>query len=370
MLARLRAAWPDDPFVAGLAGHWLYAADRRAEAIAAWETATAGDEADVVVLRNLGVAAHNVLHDADRAAAYFARARELAPHDARLLYEADQLEARRGTDPAVRVAALVERAGLVATRDDLSVQLAELLTAVGRPDEAVDVLAARAFQPWEGGEGRVLAAWEDAHASLARTALRDGDALNALRHAEAALSPVATLGEARHPLANTADLHLLLGDALHAVGRHDDARAAWRTAADQQGDFQGMEVQPFSERTAASVVALRRLGHHDQATRLRDALARYVAEQDGQVARIDYFATSLPTMLLFTQDLQRAHDTRVQVLRAQVTALDDQADLAAALASQVLEADPLNAAARALLVHATSSPGRALPTQAALEGDR
>ncbi|SKC42685.1 DUF5107 domain-containing protein [Krasilnikoviella flava] len=329
-LSRLRRAWPQDSLVAGLAGHRLYAAGRQEEAIAAWEVAASGDGTDPVVLRNLGVAAHNVRGDADAAAGWYARARAVAPDDARLLYEADQLEARRGAVPERRLATLLERPDLVAARDDLSVQLAELRTATGHATEALDVLAGRSFQPWEGGEGRVLAAWDAAHLALGRRALDDGDAAAALAHATAALDPPESLGEARHPLANTADLHLLLGDALAAradeAGTDEDlaeeARAAWRTAAAQQGDFEGMAVQEFSERTAASVLALRRLGRDDEAQLLRDGLARHVEAEAGRRAAVDYFATSLPTMLLFTHDAQQDHDDRVRALRAQLADLD------------------------------------------------
>ncbi|MFI2102723.1 DUF5107 domain-containing protein [Isoptericola sp. NPDC019693] len=321
-LARLRRAWPHDPLVAALAGHRLYAAGRHEDAIAAWEVAAEADGTDPVVLRNLGVATHNVTGDADAAAGWYARARALAPDDARLLYEADQLEARRGTAAERRLATLLERPDLVAHRDDLSVQLAELLTAVGRAPEALDVLAGRDFQPWEGGEGRVLAAWDAAHLALGRRALDEGDAAAALAHSRAALAPPESLGEARHPLANTADLHLLLGDALAAGSRPDEAREAWRTAAAQQGDFEGMAVQEFSERTAASVLALRRLGRDDEARRLRDGLAAYVEAESGRRAQVDYFATSLPTMLLFTHDVQHDHDDRIRALRDQLATLD------------------------------------------------
>ncbi|GAA2148966.1 DUF5107 domain-containing protein [Glycomyces algeriensis] len=344
-LARLRERRPGDPVLAGLAGHRLYAAGRRDEAIAAWEAAA--PTGDPVVLRNLGVAAHNVQGDPERAAAWYERARAAAPDDARLLYEADQLAARRGTAPRERLAALAQRRDLVDQRDDLSVQLAELLTAAGRAHDALDVLETRAFQPWEGGEGRVLAAWEEAHLSLAREALDAGEPHRAVRHAEAALTPVAGLGEARHLLANTADLHLVLGDALAAAGDALGARAAWERAAAQQGDFQTMRVQAHSEHTAAAVTALRRLGKTDAAQALRDDLARYIEAQAQVTARIEYFATSLPTMLLFNADIQAAHDTRVLVLRAQLAMLDGATDRAGALAGAALDRDPLNGAARA-----------------------
>jgi tetratricopeptide (TPR) repeat protein len=300
-LERLRRALPDDARLAELHGHLLYAVGRRDEAIEAWQVA-AGTDAGPVVLRNLGVAAHNVQGDPLLAADYYARARALAPDDARLLFESDQLAGRRGLDPAQRIAELLERPDLVQSRDDLSVQLAELLTAAGRPSDALDVLTGRAFQPWEGGEGRVLGAWEEAHLRLARSSLAAGDAATAVAHAQAAIDPPHNLGEARHPLANTADLYLVLGDALAAAHGPDAARPAWERAATQQGDFQGMQVQVHSERTAAAVTALRRLGRTADAQRLRDGLASYVSDQAAVRAQVDYFATSLPDLLLFNED--------------------------------------------------------------------
>ncbi|WP_421741519.1 DUF5107 domain-containing protein [Cellulomonas sp.] len=348
-LERLRSAMPGDALLAELHGHLLYAVGRRTEAIEAWEIAAAGEEPGPVVLRNLGVAAHNVHGKPELAAACYARARALAPDDARLLFESDQLAGRRGLDPAQRIAELLERPDLVQSRDDLSVQLAELLTAAGRPSEALDVLIDRAFQPWEGGEGRVLAAWEEAHLSLARSSLASGHPATAVVHAQAAIEPPPNLGEARHALANTADLYLVLGDALAADHRPDAARRAWVGAASQQGDFQGMQVQQYSERTAAAVTALRRLGRTQDAQQLRDGLAAYAAEQATVRAQVDYFATSLPTMLLFTQDVQGSHDTRVRVLQAQLAVLDDDGGRAASMAGDVLARDPLNAFAVAIV---------------------
>ncbi|WP_158299771.1 DUF5107 domain-containing protein [Glycomyces paridis] len=338
-LARLRAGHPDDPVLAALAGHRLYAAGRRGEAIKAWEAAAG--TGDPVVLRNLGVAAHNVQGDPDGAARWYTLARAAAPDDARLLFEADQLEGRRGADPAARIAALEAHRDLMDRRDDLTVQYAELLTSAGRPADAVAVLAARRFQPWEGGEGRVLAAWEEAHLALARAA----NGASAIAHVQSALDGASNLGEARHPLANTADLHLALGDAL-AAANAPGAPKAWERAAAQQGDFQTMQVRAHSERTAAAITALRRLGRTEAAAALREDLAKYIAEEDGATAAIDYFATSLPAMLLFTTDVQAAHDLRVQVLRAQLAALDGDRERAAALAAAVLARDPLNTAAR------------------------
>jgi len=73
---------------------------RYSDAIEAWSNSVARDADDPVVWRNLAVAAFNALDDPYLAAAHYAHALKLAPDDARLLYESDQLAKRTGAAPA------------------------------------------------------------------------------------------------------------------------------------------------------------------------------------------------------------------------------------------------------------------------------
>ncbi|PTL71695.1 DUF5107 domain-containing protein [Rathayibacter caricis DSM 15933] len=158
------AADPADTRAHALLGMLLYDAGRRGEAAEHWRRAIAGGSTDAVTHRNAGLAAYNDSGDDDAAWSAYLRARELAPDDARILYELDQLAARLGHDD--RLARLESELPLVLSRDDLTVGYAELLTAAGRAAEALDLLESRPFQPWEGGEGRALAAWDAARAAL------------------------------------------------------------------------------------------------------------------------------------------------------------------------------------------------------------
>ncbi|QNE42925.1 DUF5107 domain-containing protein [Frigoribacterium sp. NBH87] len=315
---------PADGLAWSLLGSWYYAHGRGADAADAWRRALQGDLDDAqaaVVERNLGVAAYNVAHDPEAAAEHYAAARQLRPDDSRLLFESDQLAERRGVPAAERLDALERQSALVLERDDLSVVRARLLTAVGRHDDALAAVRARRFQPWEGGEGQVLGAWEAASLAAAREALAADDADTAHDHVVAALEPPTTLGEARHPLQTTAELHLALGDALAARCDDDAARWAWRQAADATGDFAGMAAQAFTERSAASVTALTRLGADDEARALLRRFDAFVDELAATPAEVDYFATSLPTMLLFQDDPQQGRDAEVTRLRHVVAEL-------------------------------------------------
>lgn len=346
VLHRALLADPTDGQAAALLGHWLYANGRPLEAIARWTLATEVEPGDPVVWRNLGVAAVNVLHDPQLASRHYERAIGLEPDDARLRFESDQVAARQGVPVAERVSKLAGLDDLVRRRDDLTVVLAELFVQVGDPEAALALMSERVFQPWEGGEGRVLDVWEAAHADLARRELSTGDPSVAVAHLRSALEPPARLGEARHLLVNSADLHLALGDAMAADGA--DPSPAWRTAARFVGDFQNMSANAYSELTYFSVLACRRLGDHVQAEKLTAGLDGNIRSVLESPAVVDYFATSLPTMLLFDQDADAERTTTVLFLSAQLSALRGEPERAADLLHQVLSRDPAHRRARTL----------------------
>ncbi|MGI5130688.1 DUF5107 domain-containing protein [Pseudonocardia sp. CA-107938] len=320
------AANPSDAVAWGLLGHWRYAAGRPDDALAAWRASVALDPSDPVVWRNLGLAAHNHLGDAAAARDAYDRALAVAGPDARLLIESDRLDARRGVPPAQRLERLLAARGLVETRDDATVALADLLLTAGRTDDARALLLGRTFQPWEGGEGEVLRVWD----RLCRLT----------RDPAAALAPPPSLGEARHPLAATAALHLLLGDVHAEAGDHPSAEDAWERAAADRGDFLSMSTQPFSEATFSAVLALRRLGRSAEAGELTEALRGFVDQLAGTPAVVDYFATSLPSMLLFTEDPAEVQRRRVLFLRAQLDVLDGTPDRARTRLADLLDLDP------------------------------
>ncbi|MFB9904354.1 DUF5107 domain-containing protein [Allokutzneria oryzae] len=323
-----RAASADDTDARAraLLGHWLYANGRPGDACAAWNDSVALDSTDPVVWRNLGLAAFNHLSDANQACAAYDSALAVAGDDARLLFERDQLDARRGVPPEQRLNSLLRNRALVETRDDATLELAHLLLTADRLDEARALLLGRTFQPWEGGEGDVLRAW-DRLCRLQSTV-------------DEALEPPESLSEARHPLASTAQLHLIRGDALASEGEQAAAVAAWELAAVQQGDFLGMSTQPYSEATFFSVLALRRLGRADEADRLTEELRAFCDTVEATPATVDYFATSLPSMLLFTEDLAAVQRNRVAFLRAQLDVLTGQHARAGERLTALLAEDP------------------------------
>jgi tetratricopeptide (TPR) repeat protein len=311
------AADPGDARAPFFLAHLLYDRRRHREAIAHWETAVRLEPRNAVAWRCLGIGYLNILGRPARARAAYEHAVAAAPDDARLLYERDQLWKRLAVPPARRLRALRARPDLVARRDDLTVELCALLNQSGRPENARDLLAARRFQPWEGGEGLALGQHARAQLLLGRRALARGDSNEALTCFEQALVCPENLGEARHLLANRSEALFYLGEGRAAAGDRAGARAAWTEAANFQGDFQDMSVRAYSELTYFSALAWHRLGKPDRAERLLRDLLAYARALEKQVAKIDYFATSLPTLLLFEDDPQARQATTARTLQAQ-----------------------------------------------------
>lgn len=298
-------------------GNLLYDRRRYLKAIEQWQRSTEINPDLPTAWRNLGFARYNVLHDAQGAAADFARARALAPKDARVFYEEDQLHKRLGTSLDKRLKNLETHPDLVGQRDDLSVELASLLNSAGRPEQALDLLLGRHFGPWEGGEGQVLAQYVRANILLAQEELRKGRADRAVALIEKAANPPDNLSEAKHLLMNLSMIDYWMGVALAALDDEARARQFWERAAHQKGDFQQMQVQPISETTYWSAMSLRALGRSDEAVETFRAIDRYATELETQTPKIDYFATSLPAMLLFHEGLNERQKITASFLHAQ-----------------------------------------------------
>ena len=305
-----------DANVAYALGNWCYDRKRHEDARAYWERATKLNPAFPTAWRNLGVALWNVRRDGDGAKAAYRKAMDADPADARLVAEYDQLCEKCKTPSAERLSFLEGKLPLVLSRDDASVQYVTVLNDLGRHGEALKVLASRRFHPWEGGEGKVLAQYTRAHLELGRKALAAGDPAAALLHANKAFDTPQNLGEAYHLLQAKADVNDLRGMALRGLGREDEAKAALAAAAGEAGDFQSMAVTEYSELSYWRGLALAALGRTGEARTLFKGMKAFAEKGLAAPFKIDYFATSLPLLLIFDDDLEAVKNEKMRNLIA------------------------------------------------------
>jgi tetratricopeptide (TPR) repeat protein len=287
-------------------GNFFYDKKRHHDAIEAWEKARAADDSYATVHRNLGIAYWNSRRDGNAARTSYEKALACDPNDSRLISEFVQLRAKLGDSAASRLGFLESHTALVHERDDATVELAALYNETGQPQKALTLLTSRSFHPWEGGEGKVLRQYTTARLLLGQMELAAGRAGKALEHFDLAMDTPDCLGEKYHLLQAKADVCYWQGRALRVLGRETEATEKFEAAANESGDFQGMAVTAFSELTVFKALALRELGREAEARQVLEAMASFARAEMEIPAKIDYFATSLPNLLVFDEDMQES----------------------------------------------------------------
>lgn len=114
----------------------------------------------------------------------------------------------------------------VEQRDDLSIERITLYNQLGRYTEAKELIAARNFHPWEGGEGKITGQYVLCRIELAKIALsekRYADALVLLD--ETNVYPF-NLGEGKLANAEENDIWYYKGEALRGLGNEQQAIVA------------------------------------------------------------------------------------------------------------------------------------------------
>jgi tetratricopeptide (TPR) repeat protein len=329
-------------------GNLLYDRRRYVDAIKLWEKSIRFNAGYSVPWRNLGIGYFNITKEPAKARRAYDMALRARPGDARLLYERDQLWKRLGESPASRLKELEKHGEAVRHRDDLAIELCSLYNQTGQHEEARKLITSRHFQPWEGGEGQALAQHVRTHLALGRKSLKRQDFAQARVFFEIALVCPRNLSEAKHLLANQSDVHYWLGVACDALNDPVAARKHSLAAARSHGDFQAMRVQSFSEMSYFSALAWGRLGQQAKKKNLLLKLRAFGQKLRKTEAKVDYFATSLPTMLLFEDDIQLRQETMALLLEAQASLGLGQMARAKTLFKEVMKRDPNNTVAAEL----------------------
>lgn len=232
--------------------------------------------------------------------------------DARVLLELDQLCRKLGSSVAQRLAFLDAHRETAFRRDDLYVEYCTLLNLEGRYAEALELIQAHHFHPWEGGEGKVTTQYALALTQLGRQALEAGDAAGAKALLERALVFPHNLGEGKLEGAKDNNIHYYLGLAERALG--DEQAALHHLELAAAGDQEPAGAMYYNDQPADMILyqglANRALGREERARSRFHKLISYGEKHYYDQAKIDYFAVSLPDLQLFDEDLtlrNRAH---------------------------------------------------------------
>jgi tetratricopeptide (TPR) repeat protein len=286
-------------------GNFWYDKRQYPEAIKNWERSAGLDNSFPTVHRNLSLAYHNKAADPARAVAFLRKAFELDDSDARVLMELDQLYKKTNRPLKERLGLLEEYQVLVEERDDLYLERIILLNNSGEFERAKDLIARRHFHPWEGGEGKVVRQFLVVHIELAKKAFRTADfnkALDLFKHTE---QYPPNLGEGKLYGTKENDIHYLQASAYEGLGLKQEAVIYFEKAT--VGNDEPVQSifynDPQPDKIFYQGLAWIKLGELERANGIFNRLIEFGNQHLNDPMQIDYFAVSLPDLLVFDQDL-------------------------------------------------------------------
>ena len=286
-------------------GCLYYAARQYDLAIENWELSARIDSKFPTVWRNLALARFNKQGKEQEALEYMERAFQLDETDSRILMELDQLYKRLHRPHAGRLAFLQKYPQLIQRRDDLVLEEVTLLNEVGRYEEAMAKLDAHIFHPWEGGEGKVPTQYQIARVELAKKAILSKEYDKAIKLLKECLEYPHHLGEGKLYGAQENDFYYLLGIAYDAKGETAKAKECWEEAT--KGPQEPAAAMYYNDAKPDKIfyqgLALYKLGRSDEAHGRFYRLINYGKQHIFEKQTMDYFAVSLPDLLIWEDSL-------------------------------------------------------------------
>ena len=286
-------------------GNFWYDKRQYEEAVQCWETSVQLDAHFPTAHRNLSLAYYNKQHDSAKALAAMETAFALDTSDARVLMELDQLYKKLNREHAQRLQFLETHLQLVVQRDDLYLERVTLYNHLGLHREAAALMEGRVFHPWEGGEGKVVNQYVTAHVEMAKAALRNNEPAKALELLMAAETYPANLGEGKLYGARENDIHYWKGIAFELLEQHDRAHEYFRKAT--EGNSQPVQAifynDPQPDKIFYQGLAWQKLAGANAAAAVFQPLIDFGKTHLHDEVTLDYFAVSLPDLLVFDASL-------------------------------------------------------------------
>lgn len=317
-------------------------------AISCWEKSVSIDDKFPTVHRNLGIAYFNKFDDQMGAMVAFEKAFTLDTTDARVLMELDQLYKRLNRSPAQRLQFLEDHLTTTLQRDDLYLERLSIYNFLGNHQKAFDLLSERQFHPWEGGEGKVSGQYLYALIELAKENILTENYQQAIVLLEQAQTFPHHLGEGKLYGAAENDIFYWLGIAYEQLAGLEKAKSFFEKATsgnavlgaamfynDQQPDkifYQGL--------------AWRKLGQANKAIYIFNNLIEYGRAHADDHVILDYFAVSLPNLLIFDDDMDVRNKLHCYYMTALGLAGIGEKEKAKSLLHKIVEQDSMHFGAK------------------------
>ena len=172
--------------------------------------------------------------------------------------------------------------------------------------------------PWEGGEGKVPAQYQICRVELAKKAIVAKEFDKAVQLLNECLEYPHHLGEGKLFGAQENDFYYLLGVAYDALGQKEKTAECWENATkgtqEPAAAIYYNDAKP--DKIFYAALAYRRLGLDAQANALCHKLVNYGRQHLFDHVTMDYFAVSLPDLLIWDADLQQKNAAHCRLMMA------------------------------------------------------
>jgi len=297
--------YPNDAEANYYLGNFWYANRQYQDAQKCWNRSMQLDPKNPICIRNLGLYYYNNAAQKDKAIKLLEKSFELDNKNARVLMELDQLYKKMNVSIDERLNLLESNLSLTLSRDDLYLERVALYNIKGDYHEALRLINQWQFHPWEGGEGRVPFHYIMANVEIAKELISDKKFQKAIEYLEAAQVFPNNLGEGKLIGAQENDINYWLGCAYEGLDNYGKANEFWYKASkglavlssaifynDQQPDkifYQGLALLKLADIKGALIMF--------------NNLLEYGKTHLNDEVKIDYFAISLPDLLIWDEDL-------------------------------------------------------------------
>ncbi len=275
------------------------------KAIELWEKSISLDDKFPTAHRNLSIAYFNKNDDKAKAKEELEKAFALNQSDARVFMELDQLYKKIGFTPEKRLEIFENHVDLLLLRDDLYLEYVTLINMKGEFERALKLIEKHKFHPWEGGEGRVPSQYVFSNVELAKKAIKAQDYKRAIELLSNATVYPHNLGEGKLAGAQENNIYYYMGCAYEGLNDYDKANECFKKASSGLSEPTGMMYyndQP-PEMIFYQGLALEKLGDMTAAKSRFNKLISYGEKHIFDKVKIEYFAVSLPDIMIFDENL-------------------------------------------------------------------
>ena len=307
---------PDDSKAPYYLGNYWYNAQNFDEAISCWEKSCQIDDHFPTAHRNLALGYFNKRHDAPKALAELEKAFSLDQTDSRILMELDQLYKRLNEKPDYRLNKLEKHLELVNDRDDLYLEHASLYNLLGQFEKAYKLIMARKFHPWEGGEGKVTGQYIFSLTEMAKKAIEDKEFEMAIDLLNKAKIYPENLGEGKLTGAQENEVLYWMGCANEGLNESGKSVEFWEKAA--TGLVEPLVAVFYNDQKPETIyyqgLALIKLNRREAAAERFNKLISFGKAHLNDEFKLDYFAVSLPDLLIWEDNLTKRYQLNCRKL--------------------------------------------------------